>query len=159
MELNELRKIAMLYPKDRVVDGETVLALVDQVEWLQRKNSVLADLGKASHEWNKKNRAEMTTRLEQAEKNSDTYQTLYEQRAESLEQAERALEATERQVVARSGETAAERIWRSRAEQAEQAVARVRSLCMTTDGDLICPDFDGNTVGDILRALDGDGRG
>lgn len=46
----------------------------------------------------------------------------------------------------------------SRLEQAEQALARVRSLCMTTDGDLICPDFDGNTVGDILRALDGDGR-
>lgn len=47
----------------------------------------------------------------------------------------------------------------SRLEQAEQAVARVRALCMTPDGDLICPDFDGNTVGDILRALDGDGRG
>ncbi|WPR65228.1 ead/Ea22-like family protein [Glutamicibacter protophormiae] len=45
-----------------------------------------------------------------------------------LEQAEQALDATERQVVARSGETAAERIWRGRAEQAEQAVQRVREL-------------------------------
>lgn len=47
----------------------------------------------------------------------------------------------------------------SRLEQAEQAVQRVRALCMTTDGDPIDPDFDGNTVGDIRRALDGDGRG
>ncbi|ALD64019.1 hypothetical protein AFL94_08885 [Arthrobacter sp. LS16] len=49
--------------------------------------------------------------------------------------------------------------YKSRLEQAEQQVARVRALCVTTDGDPIDPDFDGNTVGDIRRALDGDWRG
>lgn len=34
----------------------------------------------------------LLTRLEQAEKNAETYQTLYEQRAESLEQAEQAVQ-------------------------------------------------------------------
>ena len=43
----------------------------------------------------------------------------------------------------------------ARAEVAEAAVQRVEALCMTTDGDPIDPDFDGNTVGDIRRALDG----
>lgn len=82
---------------------------------------------------------------------------------ERLEQAEQALEATERQVVARSGETAAERIWRGRAEQAEQQVARVRAMAQDWEAN-------GNScaVGDrsadvwhatenaILRALDGE---
>lgn len=45
-----------------------------------------------------------------------------------LEQAEQALGAAERQIAARTGETAAERIWRNRAEQAEQQVARVREF-------------------------------
>lgn len=35
------------------------------------------------------------------------------------------------------------------------ALARVRNLCMTVDGDWINSDFIGNTVGDIRRALDG----
>ncbi|ALG28034.1 hypothetical protein AOZ07_02825 [Glutamicibacter halophytocola] len=34
---------------------------------------------------------ELLDRLEQAERNADTYQTLYEQRAETLEQAEQAV--------------------------------------------------------------------
>lgn len=70
---------------------------------------------------------------------------------ERLEQAEQALEATERQVVARSGETAAERIWRVRAEQAEQAVQRVREVAESSD--------DKHLTMAILEALDGDGRG
>lgn len=37
MELNELRKIATLYPKDRVVDGETVLALITELETFRRR--------------------------------------------------------------------------------------------------------------------------
>ncbi|WP_313813006.1 ead/Ea22-like family protein [Glutamicibacter sp.] len=44
----------------------------------------------------------------------------------------------------------------SRLEQAEQQVARVRALCMTTDGDYIDNDAECNTVGDILEALDGE---
>lgn len=32
INLDELRKIATLYPKDRVVDGDTVLALVAELE-------------------------------------------------------------------------------------------------------------------------------
>lgn len=44
----------------------------------------------------------------------------------------------------------------ARAEAAEQAVARVRALCVTTDGEPLESDFDGNTVGDIRRALDGE---
>lgn len=36
--------------------------------------------------------AVLLSRLEQAEMNADTYQTLYEQRAESLEQAEQAVQ-------------------------------------------------------------------
>lgn len=83
-----------------------------------------------------------------------------------LEQAEQALEATERQVVARSGETAAERIWRGRAEQAEQAVARVREVhrpvsdpfgvsCAACIGDSRRSPYPCDTI----RALDGDGRG
>ena len=41
-------------------------------------------------------------------------------------------------------------------KQAEAAVARVRALCMSTDGEPLESDFDGNTVGDIRRALDGE---
>lgn len=78
-----------------------------------------------------------------------------------LEQAEQALDATERQVVARSGETDAERIWRGRAEQAEQAVARVREVIRQYDPDhLTCMcNSDGDcckcTVADFQEALDG----
>ena len=39
-----------------------------------------------------RDRDELLSRLEQAERNADTYQTLYEQRAESLEQAEQAVQ-------------------------------------------------------------------
>lgn len=31
-DLNELRKIAMLYPNDRTVNGETLLALLNRLE-------------------------------------------------------------------------------------------------------------------------------
>lgn len=41
----------------------------------------------------------------------------------------------------------------------EQAVARVRALCMSTDDDYLDNEETVNTVGDILEALDGEPNG
>ena len=48
-------------------DPPTVIELIEQVEYYKRKNETLSALGKANHDWNMKNRADLTTRLEQAE--------------------------------------------------------------------------------------------
>ena len=48
-------------------DPPTVIELIEQVEYYKRKNETLAALGKANHDWNMQNRADLTTRLGQAE--------------------------------------------------------------------------------------------
>ena len=48
-------------------DPPTVIELIEQVEYYKRKNETLSALGKANHDWNMQNRADLTTRLEQAE--------------------------------------------------------------------------------------------
>lgn len=75
-----------------------------------------------------------------------------------LEQAEQALGAAERQIAARTGETAAERIWRNRAEQAEQQVARVRAVLESDAYEVSNEfgDYDAVAVDNILDALDGE---
>lgn len=66
-----LRDLAARHPDSVNLEGGTVLALIDQIERLQGENSTLADLAKARHEWNKKNRTELKEHLEQAEQDRD----------------------------------------------------------------------------------------
>lgn len=90
---------------------------------------------------------EVLSRLEQAERNADTYQKLYEQRAESLEQAE--------QAVARVRELA--EAWKSRGEHDMEY-----SKIIPTDVGEIINEGGAEMVNKanlILSALDGDARG
>lgn len=82
-----------------------------------------------------KNSQVLLSRLERAEKNADTYQTLYEQRAESLEQAEQAVQ----RVLAMAQD------WEA---NGNSCAVGGRSA-----------DVWHATANAILRALDGDGRG
>lgn len=79
----------------------------------------------------------LLSRLEQAEKNADTYQTLYEQRAESLEQAEQAV---------------------ARVRELHSVIpVKVNFDEFTTDYCDFCGDQEYPCP--TIRALDGDGRG
>lgn len=48
-------------------DPPTVLELIEQVEYCKRENETIAALSRASRDWNIKNRADLTARLEKAE--------------------------------------------------------------------------------------------
>lgn len=48
-------------------DPPTVLELIEQVEYCKRENETISALSRASRDWNIKNRADLTTRLEKAE--------------------------------------------------------------------------------------------
>ncbi|MNW60191.1 hypothetical protein D3C74_381550 [compost metagenome] len=149
-------------------DPPTVLALIDQIERLQGENSTLADLAKARHEWNKKNRTELKDRLEQAEQAVERKQQALGTLARIIEtQQDGVILATDSQdLIGEDGVGDWDAVWDRVAElgegksKAEQAVQRVRQVVANLEDHSRPRTAHKFAVAENLRrALDGDTRG
>lgn len=72
-----------------------------------------------------------------------------------LDALDQAQEELRRVVVQRDDQYDRRRIAEFERDRAKEALDRVRDLCQNTEGEWLDSDFNGNTVGDIRRALDG----